>query len=136
MPSAYRLLQAALAVVGGLFLLLYPVSVVWPGGWQWHTGPPYTSEYFVMIVGLYATLGIFLLVAARNPRAHRSLVWFTVWSSLVHAAIMAVQSVASPHHRGHLWGDVSLLLVVAVVLALLTTNARLRPEQAETADRT
>lgn len=135
MPSAQRLLQAALAVVGCLFLLLYPISVVWPAGWQWHTGPPHASEYFLMIVGLYATLGIFLLLAARNPQAHRSLIWFTVWSSLVHAVVMAVQSVVSPHHRGHLWGDVSLLLVVAAVLAWLMTNAHMRPEHGEPDDR-
>jgi hypothetical protein len=54
------------------------------------------------------------------PLAHRSLIWFTVWSSVVHSGIMAVQSVAYPHSIGHLWGDVLALFVVAVVLALLT----------------
>src|SRR5690606_10233948 len=124
MPAAYRALRTALAVVGVAFLLLYPISAVWPSGWQWHTGPPHAAEYFVMIVGLYATLGVFLLRASRDPRAHLSLIWFTVWSSAVHAAVMAVQAVGDDgRHLGHLWGDVAALLLVAVVLGLLTRAA-------------
>ena len=73
-----------------------------------------------MILGIYATLGVFLLVASRNPIAHLSLIWFTVWSSIVHGGIMAVQSVANSEHMGHLWGDVLALFVAAAVLALLT----------------
>jgi uncharacterized membrane protein YoaK (UPF0700 family) len=73
-----------------------------------------------MILGIYATLGLFLLLASRNPLAHRSLIWFTVWSSVVHGAIMGVQSLAMSQHRGHLWGDVIALLAVAAVLALLS----------------
>ena len=41
----------------------------------------------MMIIGVYATLGVFLLIASRNPYAHKSLIWFTVWSSVVHGAI-------------------------------------------------
>jgi uncharacterized protein DUF6632 len=73
-----------------------------------------------MILGIYATLGVFLLVASRNPLAHLSLIWFTVWSSVVHGGIMAVQSLANSEHMGHLWGDVLALFVVAAVLASLT----------------
>jgi hypothetical protein len=51
---------------------------------------------------VYATLGVFLLIAARNPYAHKSLIWFTVWSSVVHAAIMGVQALSDPAERGHL----------------------------------
>jgi len=58
MPSAYKLLQLALAVFGAIFLLVYPLSLVWPSGWAWHSGPPYQSMYFMMIVGVYATLGV------------------------------------------------------------------------------
>ncbi len=83
MPSTYKLLQIALAVFGALCLLLYPLAVVWPSGWAWHSGTPHQSDYFMMIVGLYATLGIFLLNAARTPQANLSLIWFTVWSSVV-----------------------------------------------------
>jgi hypothetical protein len=63
-----------------------------------------------MIVGVYATLGVFLLLASRNPEQHRSLIWFTVWSSVVHAAIMAVQSIVDTGERGHLIADVPALL--------------------------
>jgi hypothetical protein len=72
-----------------------------------------------MIVGVYATLGVFLMIAARDPQAHRSLIWFTVWSSVVHGAIMAAQSLANPEHVGHLWGDVPALFLVAAALAFL-----------------
>ena len=73
-----------------------------------------------MIMGIYATLGVFLFIAANAPRQHLSLIWFTVWSSVVHAGIMAVQSIIDPKHIGHLWGDVTALLIVAAVLAYLT----------------
>jgi hypothetical protein len=66
------------------------------------------------------TLWVFLLIASRDPLAHRSLIWFTVWSSIVHGGIMAVQSLGNPEHIGHLWGDVLALLLVAIVLGLLT----------------
>jgi hypothetical protein len=129
MPSAYKLLQLALVVFGVVFLLVYPLAVVWPSGWTWESGPPYQSHLFMMIVGIYATLGIFLLNAARNPAANLSLIWFTVWSSVVHAAIMAVQSF-SDDHVGHLWGDVPALLLVAVVLSVLVLSSGLKQSAA------
>jgi hypothetical protein len=76
-----------------------------------------------MILGIYATLGIFLQIAARNPLAHRSLIWFAVASSVVHAAIMAAQALGDSAERGHLAGEVPALLVVAVVLTLLMPRA-------------
>jgi len=96
--------------------------VLWPSGWSWHAEG--RSEYLEMIIGIYATLGVFLVIASRNPLAHRSLIWFTVWSSVVHGAIMAAQAIANPHHIGHLWGDVPALFVVAAVLAALTPPQR------------
>ncbi|MGE2714530.1 DUF6632 domain-containing protein [Mycolicibacterium litorale] len=124
--TAYRLLQIALAVFGTVMLLLYPLAVVWPSGWAWHSGAPHRSDYFMMIVGLYATLGVFLWIAARRPEAHLSLIWFTVCSSVVHAAIMAVQSFGAGHHLGHLLGDVPALLLAAVVLTALVFASGLR----------
>jgi hypothetical protein len=113
-----KYLRLALLVVGLIFVVgIYPLTIVWPSGWSWHVAQ---SDYLQMILGIYATLGVFLLVASRNPLAHLSLIWFTVWSSIVHGGIMAVQSVANPEHLGHLWGDVLALFVVAAVLALLT----------------
>lgn len=73
-----------------------------------------------MILGIYATLGVFLMLAARNPMEHRTLIWFTVWSSIVHGGIMAAQALTNTQHIGHLWGDVLALFAVAAVLAFLT----------------
>jgi Family of unknown function (DUF6632) len=72
-----------------------------------------------MIFGIYVTLGVFLMIASRDPMANKSLIWFTVWSSFVHGAIMAVQSIADTRHIGHLWGDAAALIVVGAVLAAL-----------------
>jgi hypothetical protein len=118
-PDRTKYLRIALSLVGLIFIFgIYPLTIVWPAGWSWHTGP--TPHYLQMILGVYATLGVFLLVASRNPLANLSLIWFTVWSSVVHAGIMAAQSLANPEHMGHLWGDVLALFLVAAVLALLT----------------
>lgn len=119
MIGKYSLLQIALVAFGAVFCLVYPLSIVWPSGWSWHAGPPASSQYFMMIVGVYATLGVFLIRAAANPAAHASLIWFTAISSAVHAGIMAVQSFSDPMHMGHLAGDVPALLLVTLVLSAL-----------------
>ena len=117
-----KYLRIALILVGVIFLAgIYPLMIIWPSGWTWHTGH---SDYPLMIVGIYATLGAFLIMAARDPLEHLSLIWFTVWSSLVHAAIMTVQAFAAPENHGHLFGDVPALLVVAVLLAVLTPRGQ------------
>jgi hypothetical protein len=117
-----KYLQAALIAVGVLFIVgIYSLVMIWPSGWSWHSGPAHSlPHYLQMILGVYATLGVFLLIASRNPLANLSLIWFTVWSSVVHAGIMAAQALANPEHMGHLWGDVPALLIIAAVLALLT----------------
>ena len=63
---------------------------------------------------------MFLLWASRQPAAHLSLIWFTVWSSVVHGGIMAVQAIVDPMEHGHLPGDVAALFLIAGVLAVLT----------------
>ncbi|WP_407687186.1 DUF6632 domain-containing protein [Mycobacterium sp. HUMS_1102779] len=130
MATPYKLLQLALVFVGAVMLLVYPLAVVWPSGWMWHSGAPYRSDYFMMIVGVYATLGVFLINAARRPENNLSLIWFTVWSSGVHAAIMTVQSLGDGH-MGHLWGDVLALFFVAVVLAVLVRAAGIKQPPAD-----
>lgn len=112
-----RALRIALVAFGIAFLLVYPLMIYWPSGWAWQ---PSQHEYEQMIVGIYATLGIFLLWASRKPEAHLSLIWFTVWSSVVHGGIMAVQAIVDPAERGHLPGDVAALFLAAIVLAALT----------------
>lgn len=122
-----RYLRLALRITGLIFIFgVWPLTILWPSGWAWHQGG--RSEYLEMIMGIYATLGVFLLKAARDPLAHTSLIWFTVWSSIVHGAIMAVQAAVQTRHIGHLWGDVSALIIVAVVLALLMpSRSTVRP---------
>jgi hypothetical protein len=117
-----KYLRIVLVVVGLVCVVgFYPLTIVWPSGWAWHTGH---SMYLQMILGIYATLGIFLLLASRDPLAHRSLIGFTVWSSVVHGGIMAAQSLVYPEHRGHLFGDVPVLFLVAALLAWLMPSAR------------
>ncbi|MFZ0211795.1 MAG: DUF6632 domain-containing protein [Candidatus Acidiferrales bacterium] len=115
-------LRVVLVIVGIIFIVgIYPLSIIWPAGWAWHMGG--RSMYLEMILGIYATLGVFLLLAARNPLKNVTLIWFTVWSSLVHGGIMAEQAMQFPEDRGHLLGDVPALLLVALVLAVLTARA-------------
>ena len=118
------LLKAALVVFGVIFLLVYPLGLIWPSGWVWHGGEG--KYYLQMICGIYAVLGAFLINAARDPSEHRSLIWFTIWSSIVHAFIMAVQSFSDAHEMGHLVGDVPALLLVAVVLWFLLPSRQPR----------
>jgi hypothetical protein len=116
--SRLRALRYALVATGLLTIFgLLPLTRLWPSGWRWE---PEGELYLQMIMGVYATLGVFLIIAARDPERHLSLIWFTVWSSVVHGAIMAVQSMVYPMHRGHLLGDVPALFVIAAVLGYLT----------------
>ena len=112
-----KYLRVALRLFGVVFLLVYPLSMVWPSGWVGHGGEGVYD--FQMIGGVYAVLGIFLIIAAKNPNEHRSLISFTVWSSVVHALIMAAQAIGDESEHGHLVGDVPALLLVAVVLGFL-----------------
>ncbi len=77
----------------------------------------------MMIVGVYATLGVFLVMAAKDPLGNASLIWFTVWSSVVHAVIMAATGARRPDAQRPPFGDVPALLLVAVVLGLLLRSA-------------
>jgi len=115
-------LKVALIGFGSIFFLIYPLSLIWPSGWAWHGGEG--QYYFQMICGIYAVLGAFLIAAARNPAKHRSLISFTVWSSVVHAAIMAAQALGDHRETGHLAGDVPALLLVAAVLGFLSLGQR------------
>jgi hypothetical protein len=114
-------LRIALIIFGLIFVFgVYPMTLVWPSGWSWGMGH---SHYLMMIVGIYATLGVFLLIASRDPLANRGLIWFTVWSSIVHGAIMGVQALKDSAEAGHLIGDVPALFLIAIVLAALMPRA-------------
>lgn len=113
-----KYLKLALKLFGVIFLVVYPLGIVWPSGWVWHGGG---GEYYLqMICGLYVVLGIYLIKASKNPSEHKSLISFTIWSSVVHGAIMAVQALMDGHELGHLLGDVPALFLVAIVLWILS----------------
>lgn len=111
-------LRYALVIVGLIFVFgLFFLMQLWPSGWRWI---PHQYQYEQMIVGIYATLGVFLIKAAKNPLANLSLIWFTVWSSVVHATIMLLQALYDLSQFHHLFADVPALYLIAIVLALLT----------------
>ena len=112
-----RYLQITLVLIGSVFLFLYPLMQLWPSGWVWL---PRQHEYEQMMIGVYATLGIFLIWASIRPEAHLSLIWFTFWSSLVHGIIMGTQAIIDPAESGHLIGDVAALFIAVVLLGWLT----------------
>jgi hypothetical protein len=119
MSEASRVLylRIALIVIGLICIFgFYPLTIFWPSGWAWGQSH---SHYPMMIIGIYATLGVFLLMASRDPDANKSIIWFAVWSSVVHGAIMAWQAFSDAAERGHLIGDVPALFLVAIVLGLL-----------------
>ena len=103
-----RALKVALVLVGLLFLAgVYPLI------------RESQSEVSQMLLSIYVTLGIFLLLASRNPSANRSLIAFTAWSSFAHAAVMAVQALRDVSERGHLLGGGLALVIIGVALIVL-----------------
>ena len=103
-----RALKIVLALVGLLFTaLIYPLILF-----------VRQEPALAMMLSLYVTLGIFLLLAVRNPSAHRSLIAFTAWSSIAHAAVMGWQAFAKMIERGELVG-VAVLIVIGIVLIVL-----------------
>ncbi|MFL5579430.1 MAG: DUF6632 domain-containing protein [Gemmatimonadaceae bacterium] len=112
-------LRIALVLVGAMCLALGPLMLVWPAGWRWS---PHHTHYEQMVVGIYFTLGIFLIRASKDPLQHRSIIWFAVWSSIVHASIMTIQALAGPEHRGHLVADVPALFLGAAALGFLMSR--------------
>jgi Na+/melibiose symporter-like transporter len=116
-PRRLQALRVALLVLGCVCMALGPLMLLWPTGWRWE---PHHARYEQMMVGLYFTLGVFLLIAARDPLRHLSIIWFAVWSSVVHASIMTVQALSAPREHGHLVADVPALFIAAAVLTALT----------------
>jgi hypothetical protein len=113
-----KYLKMALVLIGAFFVAGVYVMMewVWPDGWGW---TPRQPEYEQMIMGMYATLGVFLIRAAKDPLANASLIWFTVWSSIVHAGIMLAQALADDTEKANLMGDIPALFLVAFVLWFL-----------------
>ncbi len=110
-----KYLKGALFVFGVIFIIGVPAMMmwIWPSGWGWTPPQP---EYEQMIMGVYATLGVFLIRAAKDPVGNASLIWFTIWSSIVHGGIMLVQAIVDETERANLLGDVPAIFLVAIVL--------------------
>ena len=110
-----KYLKVALYVFGVTFIVGVPAMMmwIWPSGWGWTPPQP---EYEQMIMGIYMTLGVFLVRAAKDPMAHVSLIEFTIWSSIVHAGIMLAQALADETEKANLLGDIPALFLVAFVL--------------------
>jgi len=120
MQSQQRLkyLKLALYVFGVIFIVGVPAMMmwIWPSGWGWTPAQP---EYEQMIMGIYMTLGVFLVRAAKDPDKDSALIWFTIWSSFVHAAIMFAQAMVDETEQANLLGDIPALFLVAFVLWFL-----------------
>ena len=108
-----RALKIVLVLVGLLFSAgVYPVTDS-----LLHANRSMNGE--VMMLSLYVALGIFLLIAARNPSANRSLIAFAAWSSLAHAAVMVVMAFQNADGRGEMLIAVALLGIIGVALIVL-----------------
>lgn len=117
-------LQIALKVIGVIYVVGVPLMMMWlwPDGWGWTPAQP---EYEHMIMGVYATLGVFLYQAAKDPLANASLIWFAVWSNIVHGTVMFYYAIVDETDRINLIGDVPALFLVAGVLwYLMPTHTR------------
>jgi hypothetical protein len=110
-----RYLKISLYVFGVILIVGVPAMMIWiwPSGWGWTPPQP---EYEQMIMGIYVTLGIFLVRAAKDPMANASLIWFTIWSSIVHGGIMLVQAIIDETEKANLIGDIPALFLMAFVL--------------------
>ena len=112
--------QRALKVVMVLVGLLFVASIYFVLTSLQH--PQQSDPGDTMLLSIYFTLGIFLLVAARNPSAHRTLILFTAWSSFAHAAVMAAMAYRDVSHRDLLGGAI-ILVVIGLPLLLLAPRS-------------
>jgi hypothetical protein len=105
-----RALKVVLIIVGILFAAtIYPLLFL-----------VRNDETLQMMLSLYVTLGLFLLLASRNPSAHRSLIAFAAWSSFAHASVMAVQAIGDVTERLHLLLGVAMFAVIGLALIVVS----------------
>src|SRR3984893_17561605 len=108
-----RALKVVLVLVGLLFSAgVYPLI-----GSLLHPADSDTGD--TMMLNLYVALGIFLLIAVRNPSAHRSVIAFAAWSSFAHAVAMSILGLEiSSQKVGFLIGSAVLVVIGVALLAL------------------
>jgi drug/metabolite transporter superfamily protein YnfA len=107
-----RAIKIVLVIVGLLF-----IATVYPLLFLVRDEPT-----LQMMLSIYVTLGVFLLLASRNPSAHRSLIAFAAWSSLAHAGVMAVQAIGDVSERVHLLIGVAMFAVVGLLLIVFAPS--------------
>jgi drug/metabolite transporter (DMT)-like permease len=114
-----RALKVVLVLVGLLFTAgIYPATMI-----LW--GRDKSGYGDAMMLSLYFTLGIFLLLAVRNPSASASVISFAAWSSFAHGVVMAVLAFQIPSERGELLIAVAALVIIGVVLIALAPAKQL-----------
>src|ERR1700674_4098692 len=107
-----RARKILLVLLGLLFVAaVYPLMTSVRSGWQANK-----EDALPMMLSLYVTLGIFLLLAARNPSANRSVIAFAAWANIAHAAVMAVMAVHLPNEREDLLVAGAVFAVIGIVL--------------------
>jgi hypothetical protein len=103
-----RTLKIVLVLVGLLFCAaVYPLILMMK-----------QDPALAMMMSLYATLGVFLMLASRDPSAHRSLIAFTAWSSFAHAALMSFQALLNMIARRELIGSAVFAVIGVALIAL------------------
>ena len=108
------ILSNTLRIFGLAFIFIIPIMKLdLFGGWAWS---PAQWEYELMIQGIYMTLGIMMIISAKNPVKNSMFIWFVVWSSVVHGVIMAYQAAIAVDERGHFIGDIPVLIILAMLL--------------------
>ena len=109
-----RALKVVLVLVGLLFVgFLYPIVMY---VWRPANEPPGDT----MMLSLYLALGIFLLLAVRNPSAHRSLIAYAGWANIAHATVMALMAIHPESDRKSLLVATGMVGVIGMVLIVLT----------------
>jgi hypothetical protein len=76
-----------------------------------------------MFYTILATLGVFLVLAARNPSAYRSLIAYAIWSSFAHTAVMVLMAIQLPTRRGELLAGVVVTGLSALLLFVLARSS-------------
>ena len=108
------ILSNTLRIFGLAFIFIIPIMKLdLFGGWAWS---PAQWEYELMIQGIYMTLGIMMIISAKNPVKNSMFIWFVVWSSVIHAVIMAYQAAIAADEMGHFIGDIPVLIILALLL--------------------